>query len=181
MKKIYGVFASTQDAADAFDRLCEIGYTPSDISVIAMREEVRETRRGDGRVAHAAEPTVAERTTSGVISGAAAGGLLGLLVGVAAIAIPGLGGLLVAGPVATALGLTGTAATVGAGVATGALAGGLVGGLTNLGIPEETARTYETRIKQGGVVLGADVQDDKMEEVRNIFNSEGANDVTVVG
>lgn len=93
------------------------------------------------------EETVRESTAEGVLAGSAIGGLGGLLLGLAAFAIPGVGPLLVAGPLWTA--------TLGAGV--GGLGGGLLGALVKAGVPQEEAFYYEEGIRRGHTLLAVTV------------------------
>lgn len=173
-----GVFKDQQTANEALDELQAAGYGTENISVI-MREVVNV---GDDST------SPAEKVTTGTVTGAATGGLLGalagLLVGIGAIAIPGIGGILVGGPVTAALGLTGAAATTVSGGVTGALAGGLVGALVNLGVPEETAKVYEERIREGAVLVAVSDKDSSSggneilarhgaEEVRTVQSTTG--------
>lgn len=175
MKRIYGMFAKREDAAAAFEGLTEIGYGPNEVSVISREMDVVEALGGEGGGTKAGETAASGAATGGLV-----GGLAGLLVGIGAIAIPGIGALFIAGPLAAALGLSGAAAVAASGALTGALAGGLVGALVGLGIPEEKAEVYEARIREGGILLAVDAEDDKAEEVMDIFGEEGANDIVSV-
>src|SRR4029077_13756117 len=84
-----------------------------------------------------------EGATTGAASGAAIGGTLGLLAGIGALAIPGLGPFIAAGPIMGAL----------AGAGTGGVVGGLVGALIGMGFPEYEAKRYEGLVKHGGILL----------------------------
>jgi hypothetical protein len=104
------------------------------------------------------------------------------LVGIGAIAIPGLGGIFVGGPLAIALGLTGAAATTVSGATTGILAGGLVGALVGLGVPEDVAKTYEERVREGAILLAvAGDSENDISNIRNIFQKYNADQVRTVG
>ena len=92
-----------------------------------------------------------EGATTGALSGGAIGGTVGLLAGIGALAIPGLGPFLAAGPIMAAL----------SGAAAGATAGGVDGGLLGLGIPEYEAKAYEDRIKKGGYLVAVHVEDSR--------------------
>ena len=177
MKTVLGIFSDRESAEDAIDELEENDYTAKDISVI-MKDGDRTVETSTG------EPVnrVAEGTVAGVTTGAAIGGLAGLLVGIGAITIPGLGAFLIGGPIAAALGLTGAAATTVSGAATGGLAGGLIGALTSFGLPEESARMYEKRVREGAIVLAVPVNR-RMEvaDVKGIFEDNDADQIEVVG
>jgi len=90
-----------------------------------------------------------------VVTGGAVGGLTGLLVGLGALAIPGIGPVMLAGATATAL-----ASSFWRGDC--AAAGGLLGALVGLGIPEERARVYNSRLSQGDYLVIVDGTDDEI-------------------
>ncbi|SFL90591.1 Heat induced stress protein YflT [Paenibacillus sp. 1_12] len=139
-KKIVGVFKSEQEAVKAIESLKRQGYTSNDISIIARNKD---------DVAAVTDQT-GTKAPEGMATGAATGGLLGgaagLLAGLGLLAIPGIGPILAAGPIAATL----TGAAVGAG------AGGLVGGLIGLGIPEEEARQYNNYVDEGNILVLVD-------------------------
>jgi len=106
-------------------------------------------------------------------TGAILGGLAGLAV--ANGILPGLGTLFVAGPLATALGFTGAAATTAAGALTGAAAGGLVGALAGLGVSDDEAKVYEKRIKSGAVLVATKTANPTL--VKDIFSKHGVEEI----
>lgn len=166
---ILGIFQSENAAQDAITRLEERGYDPKDVSIIMRGREDNTTvqRSGVGDVAE------------GTISGATAGGVLGALAGllIANGIVPGLGPILVGGPLASALGLTGVAATAVSGAVTGALAGGVLGALTSFGLSEEDARVYEDSIKEGGILLIVPTRIGDEVEVRDLLSDFGASQI----
>lgn len=171
---IFGLFVNRENAEQAVSELNRRGYNSDEISII-MREGVIE----------GGSNTTAESVAGGAVSGATTGGVLGgiagLLIGLGAIAIPGVGGLLIGGPIAAALGLTGAAATTVSGAVTGALAGGLVGALVNLGIPKEQATIIEESIKEGAILVATAARDSEEEEsLREIFEVNGADQVNAI-
>lgn len=168
---ILGMFSSRENAEDAISELKDEGYDAKDISVVVKDSEDRQV------IENNTGASVADGTASGAVTGGVIGGLAGLLVGIGAITIPGIGALLIAGPLAAALGLTGAAATTVSGAATGALAGGLVGALVGLGVPEEEARVYETGVNEGGVLLAVSVREGSTREARAILEDNGADKV----
>jgi hypothetical protein len=164
MATVVGLFDNSDQAQRAVEQLRANGVSPNDIGV-AMRQ-------GDAATTTTTTETDVTRDAgSGIVTGAVGGGVLGglagLLVGIGAIAIPGLGALVVAGPVATTL--------IGAGV--GAAAGGLVGALMDAGVPEEEARVYETGVRQGGVLVTARVAAGMEQLALDVMNSNGARDI----
>ncbi len=111
----------------------------------------------------APEGAVAGATTGGVV-----GGALGWIAGIGALAIPGVGPFIAAGPVIAAL----------SGVAVGATVGGIAGALVGLGIPEIEARRYETKLREGNVLVSVHVPDDEMcGRAKQIFEDAGADDI----
>jgi uncharacterized membrane protein len=164
------VFSTKDSADDAVNELVNTGYNPKQISLIIRGEEGE--NRGD---------TIVSKTAQGAKTGGVIGGLAGLLVGLSLITLPGLGGLFIAGPLATALGLSGTLATTVSGAVTGALAGGIVGALVGLGIPEETAKRYESTIRAGGVLLAVPVMlENSVAESKDILEKHGASQISTV-
>jgi hypothetical protein len=172
---VLGLFDGRPEAESAINALESEGYSTKDLSIIM---------KDTGQAAEIADDTganVAEGATSGAVTGGLVGALAGLLIGVGAIAIPGIGGLLIGGPLAASLGLTGAAATTASGAVTGALAGGLIGALVGLGVPEDRARVYEDRVKEGAILLAVPTNSDmSFDRVRSIMEDNGADNVTDV-
>jgi hypothetical protein len=100
-------------------------------------------QRGTRDFAHEKETKAPEGTTAGVTAGGVIGGTLGVLAGIGALAIPGIGPFIAAGPIMAGL----------AGLGVGGAVGGLIGALVGMGIPEYEAKRYEGRLKSGGVLL----------------------------
>jgi hypothetical protein len=163
---VFGIY-KTRDAAErAADALISAGFSNSDVSV--LMPDKQSTRE------FAAEKNTKapEGATAGAVSGGAIGGTLGLLAGIGALAIPGVGPLIAAGPI------VGLLAGVGAGGAVGTLVGALVG----MGIPEYEAKRYEGRVKDGGILLS--VHCDTSEEIdraKEILKRTGAEDIASAG
>lgn len=174
---VIGIFSDRDNANEALKNLQDkAGIDSDNISVAVQQDKFGkelESYEGD-EVDTASEGALEGAATGGVI-----GGLIGLLAGLTAFTIPGLGAILIGGPLAAALGLTGTVATTVSGAVTGALAGGLVGALVNLGVPEEEATIYERRIKEGDILLAVDVEDAETEDkVRDIMASSNAEEIS---
>ena len=122
--------------------------------------------------AHEKNTKAPEGTTTGVAAGGTVGGALGLLAGIGALAIPGVGPFIAAGPIMGAL----------AGIGVGGAVGGLVGALVGMGIPEYEAKRYEGRVKNGGVLLS--VHCDTSEEIKrakDVLKRTGAEDISSSG
>lgn len=170
---LIGVFSDAEAAEDAIIELKDEDFDAHEISVITRNRDHLAASRDN------TDTNVADGAVSGAATGGVIGGLAGLLIGLGAITIPGLGAILIGGPIAAALGLTGAAATTLSGTVTGALAGGLVGALVDLGVPEEDARVYEERIREGGVVVAVPIRRREEDEVRDILVDNGADRVCV--
>lgn len=175
MQTVIGIFQDRFDAESAIDELSEMGFNPKDVSVV-VKEGATVTEEVGSKGGSVAEGAVSGAATGGVL-----GGLAGLLVGIGALAIPGVGAFLIGGPIAAALGLSGAAAATLSGATTGALAGGLVGGLIGLGLPEDVARVYEERVREGAVLLAVPTNtSDGESEVRRVFEDYNADQIRTI-
>jgi hypothetical protein len=134
---VFGIYKTPGTAEAAVDHLLSKGFTNSAISVLMPDDE--STRA----FAHEKNTKAPEGTTTGVTTGGVIGGTLGLLAGIGALAIPGVGPLIAAGPIVASL----------AGLGVGGTVGGIVGALIGLGIPEYEAKRYEGAVKGGGTLL----------------------------
>src|ERR1700742_3145679 len=157
----------TEAQADAdVGKLRSAGFSDNDISVLFPD-------KGSTRdFAHQKATKMPEGATVGTSTGGVLGGTIGLLAGLGALAIPGLGPFIAAGPIMAAL----------SGGAIGALGGGLTGALVGLGIPEYEAKRYEGKVKEGGILIS--VHSESSEETnraKNIFKEEGAHDISSPG
>ena len=113
-----------------------------------------------------------EGATVGASTGGVVGGTIGLLAGIGALAIPGLGPFIAAGPIMAAL----------SGGAIGAVGGGLTGALVGLGIPEYEAKRYEGKVKEGGILISVHSEsNDETRRAKDIFKEEGAHDISSTG
>lgn len=164
-KSIVGIAKNRLDVESAIDDLQASGISATDISVLIPDSGgVPET----GTVKATKAP---EGATAGVVAGGLTGGTVGLLAGIGALAIPGLGPFIAAGPLMAAL----------SGAAVGATAGGIVGALTGMGIPELEAKVYEDRIKKGGYLVAVHVNDDnRSKDIREILKRNHLEDVSAV-
>src|SRR6188472_1251576 len=168
MKKTatFGIYPSVERAERAVDELVDGGFSEADVSVLMS------DNRGSKDFAHEKQTKAPEGTTTGVAAGGTIGGTLGLLAGIGALAIPGVGPFIAAGPIMGAL----------AGLGVGGAVGGLVGALVGMGIPEYEAKRYEGRVKNGGVLLSAHCDSgDQIDEAKTILEQTGATDVSAAG
>lgn len=174
-KRAVGTFSSYQDAETAVRELRDSGFPMDRVSVVGRdtdrAAEIAGTdtnNRLDDKGKQVAHDTQAdEGAKKGAVAGGTLGGLTGLLVGLGALAIPGIGPVMLGGALATAL------ATTISGGAIGAAAGGLVGGLVGLGIPEDRARVYNDRVSRGDYLLIVDGSDDEVRRAEGILSHRG--------
>ena len=159
---VFGIYKNRNHAERAVDTLIAARFSNDDISVLLPDNE------GSKDFAHEKSTKAPEGTTTGVAAGGVVGGTLGLLAGIGALAIPGVGPFIAAGPIMGAL----------AGLGVGGAVGGLIGALVGMGIPEYEAKRYEGRIKEGGVLLS--VHCDTSEEItraKDLLKQTGAQDI----
>lgn len=167
---VLGIFNQRVGAEAAIDQLNKEGFSSQEMSIVLKDvDQAAQIQNNTGA-------SVVEGATEGAVTGGVVGGIAGLLIGIGAITLPGIGGLLVAGPLAAALGLTGAAATTVSGATTGAIAGGLLGSLVGLGIPQEEAVIYEEEIKAGGILLAVPTRGNSS-KVSDILTNHGAHQV----
>jgi len=159
---VFGIYPSTSAASHAVDSLRAAGFRNTDISALFPENQ------GTKDFAHEKNTKAPEGAAAGAASGALLGGALGWLAGIGALAIPGLGPFIAAGPIVGAL----------AGAGTGAVTGGMVGVLIGLGMPEYEAKRYEGRIKHGGILLSVHCDDsDWIKRARSVLETTGAEDI----
>jgi hypothetical protein len=163
---VFGIYDSTAHAEMAVDTLVQAGFPSANISVLLQ------DYRGTREFAHEKDTKAPEGTATGVTAGGVIGGTLGVLAGIGALAIPGLGPFIAAGPIMGGL----------AGLGVGGAVGGLIGALVGLGIPEYEAKRYEGRLKSGGVLLS--VHCDTSEQItraKDLLKGTGAGDISSTG
>jgi hypothetical protein len=161
-KSIIALYDNVDNAHRAVRDLVDYGFDREGISL--MTQDRRQAEREMGTVE---EDTVSEGAGAGAGVGALVGGLGGLLVGLGALAIPGIGPLLVAGPLVTTL----------AGAGVGAGLGALVGALAGMGVPEEEARYYAEGVRRGGTLVTVRSPDDRAPEAVDIMERYNPVDV----
>ena len=163
---VFGIYRSRTTAETAVDELISAGFPSADVSVLLP--DVQSTRD----LAHEKNTKAPEGTTTGVAAGGAVGGTLGLLAGIGALAIPGLGPFIAAGPIMGAL----------AGVGVGGAVGGFVGALVGMGIPEYEAKRYEGHVKNGGILLSVHCDSsDEVSRAKDVLKHTGAADISSTG
>ena len=163
---VFGIYPDRTSVERAVDALRQEGFRSTDISVLFPENQ------GTKDFAHEKNTKAPEGTATGATSGAVIGGTLGWLAGIGALAIPGLGPFIAAGPIMAAL----------AGAGAGGVVGGLAGALVGMGIPEYEAKRYEGRVKEGGILLS--VHSDNSEwtkKAKEILERTGAQDISSAG
>lgn len=155
MRVITGLFDTYDAAADAVRALKDAGVRSEDISIVVNNAEGYMLEDDD---------EVAETAGAGAGVGALLGGAGGLLAGLGAIAIPGIGPVLAGGWLLT------TAVGAVAGAAVGGVAGGIVGALTAAGVPETEAHVYAEGVRRGGTLVTARVDQSRADAAAAILN-----------
>jgi tetrahydromethanopterin S-methyltransferase subunit C len=159
---VFGIYATPAAAEMAVDQLLATGFTNSAISVLLPDDE--STRA----FAHEKSTKAPEGTATGAATGGVLGGTLGLLAGIGALAIPGVGPLIAAGPIMATL----------TGVGVGGAVGGMVGALVGMGIPEYEAKRYEGAVKEGGTLLSVHCEtSEQVDTAKNLLKETGGSDI----
>ena len=163
---VFGIYKSVAQAERAVDILSAEGFSQNDISVLLPDNESTK------EFAHEKNTKAPEGTATGVTTGGVIGGTLGLLAGIGALAIPGLGPFIAAGPIMGAL----------AGLGVGGTVGGIIGALVGMGIPEYEAKRYEGRLREGGVLLSVHCgTSDEITRAKQLLKETGADDIASAG
>src|SRR6266853_3969324 len=160
---VFGIYADRIAVEEGVNHLRRAHFRSTDISVLFPENQ------GTKDFAHEKNTKAPEGATTGAGSGAVIGGTLGWLVGIGALAIPGLGPFIAAGPLLAAL----------AGVGAGGVVGGLTGALIGMGIPEYEAKRYEGRVKDGGILLSVHSDtSDQIKVAKDVLKQTGAQDIS---
>jgi len=165
-KSVIGIVETQIQAERIVDQLQQSGVSSSDISVLFP------DKRGSKDFAYEHNTKAPEGAVAGVGAGGVVGGTLGLLAGIGALAIPGVGPLIAAGPIMATL----------SGAAAGAAVGGVAGALIGLGIPEFEAKTYEGKIRGGNILVAVHSDNSETQKrTKQCFENNGAHDIAVTG
>jgi hypothetical protein len=163
---VFGIYGTRQSVENVVDTFLKSGFTNSDVSVL-LPENL-----GSKPIATHKDTKAPEGATAGGSAGAVIGGTLGLLAGIGALAIPGVGPFIAAGPIMAAL----------AGLGVGGAVGGFAGALIGMGIPEYEAKRYEGRIQKGGILLSVHCDtSDQVKRGKEIMKNTGAEDISSTG
>jgi hypothetical protein len=156
----FGIFANIANAEAAIDGLTMAGFSNQALSVLLCDKDEAEVL--------ATENTI--NASEGVMAGAGGvvGGALGVLAGIGALALPGVGPFIAAGPIMASL----------AALCVGGAVGGFVGALVGMGIPEFEAKVYDARVKDGGVLVAVHCENsDGISKARDVLKAVGAVDI----
>lgn len=166
-KKSVFCIATSRDQADQIvDHLKNANFSNNDISALFSDKDTSHD------FAHEMNTKAPEGAVTGAGAGAAIGGALGWIAGIGALAIPGFGPFIAAGPIMAAL----------SGTAIGATVGGIAGGLVGLGIPEIEARRYEGKLKEGNILISVHTENsEEITRAKDIFTKVGAQDICTTG
>jgi hypothetical protein len=165
-KSVFCITTSRDQADQIVDRLKTANFSNNDISVLFPD-------KGSTRdFAHEKNTKAPEGAVAGAGTGGVIGGALGWIAGIGALAIPGVGPFIAAGPIVAAL----------SGAAVGATIGGIAGGLIGLGIPEIEAKRYEGKVKAGNILISVHTESsEEITEAKDIFTQAGAEDICTTG
>lgn len=161
-RAVIGIFNMPVQAERCLDRLRDLNFLPSDISILVPDKE------GIRDFVH----EKATKAPEGATTGGVLGGIAGWLVGIGSLAIPGVGPFIAAGPIMAALG----------GAAIGAAAGGITGGLIGMGIPEYEAKQCQAKVDQGGLLVSVHCEtSDEAARAKEVMEQCGATDISSTG
>lgn len=162
-KSIFCLARDEAQAGNIVAALKDAGFLNNDISVLLP------DKSGTRDFAHKKGTKAPEGAITGAGTGGVLGGALGWLAGIGALAIPGVGPFIAAGPIMAAL----------SGAAVGATAGGLVGTLVGMGIPEYEAKRYEGQLREGRILISVHSEDHQQtKRAKEIFERNGAEDIS---
>jgi len=165
-KSVFCIATSRSQADQIVGQLKSSNFSNNDISVLFPDKD---TTRD---FAHEKNTKAPEGAVTGASTGGVIGGALGWIAGIGALAIPGVGPFIAAGPIMAAL----------SGIAIGAAVGGIAGGLIGLGIPEIEAKRYEGKVKAGNILISVHTADSaEITRAKDIFTKAGAEDICTTG
>src|SRR5437588_2493957 len=163
---VFGIYRDRTGVENAVDVLRQENFRNTDISVLFPENQ------GTKDFAHEKNTKAPEGAATGASTGAVVGGTLGWLTGIGALAIPGLGPFIAAGPIMAAL----------AGAGVGGAVGGITGALVGMGIPEYEAKRYQGRVTKGGILLSVHSDNsDWTKRAKDILERTGAEDIASTG
>jgi hypothetical protein len=160
---VYCTAQSLEQAESIVDSLKSAGFSSDDISALMP------DKRGTKDFAHEHNTKAPEGATTGGVAGLGVGAAIGWLAGIGALAIPGVGPFIAAGPIMAALG----------GAAIGTATGGVIGALVGMGIPEFEAKRYDAKLREGNILISVHTEDsDRRDAAKEIFKRHNAQDIS---
>ena len=160
---VYCTTKTVEQAERIIGELKAAGFMSNDVSALLP------DKRGTKDFAHEHNTKAPEGATTGGIAGLGVGATLGWLAGIGALAIPGVGPFIAAGPIMAALG----------GAAVGTAAGGVVGALVGMGIPEFEAKRYDAKVREGNILISVHTEDGKQRDAaKDVFKRNHADDIS---
>ena len=165
-KSVFCIATNRIQAEQIVERLKFANFSNNDISALFADKDTTHD------FAHEKNTKAPEGAVTGAGTGGVVGGALGWIAGIGALAIPGVGPFIAAGPIIAAL----------SGAAIGATVGGVAGGLIGLGIPELEAKRYEGKLKEGNILISVHTESsDEIARAKDIFTKAGAQDICTTG
>lgn len=165
-KSVFCIATSREQADNIVDSLKNANFSNNDISALFADKGTSHD------FAHEKNTKAPEGAVTGAVAGGVALGALGWIAGIGALAIPGVGPFIAAGPIVAAL----------SGAAIGATVGGVAGGLIGMGIPEIEAKRYEGKLKEGNILISVHTENSaEISRAKEIFTKAGAQDICTTG
>jgi hypothetical protein len=163
---VFGIYPDRIAVEEAVEQFRIAGFRGTDVSVLFP------DNKGTKDFAHEKNTKAPEGAATGGVAGGITGGVLGWLTGVGALAIPGLGPFIAAGPIIAALAGAGAMGTL----------GGIIGALAGMGIPEYEAKRYEGRLREGGILLSVHCDDSAwVKRAKEMMRQTGAQEIASAG
>ncbi|HTY54110.1 MAG TPA: hypothetical protein VMB26_02860 [Candidatus Binataceae bacterium] len=165
-KAVFCIAKSEEHAVRIVNQLKDAGFSNNDVSMLLP------DRAGSRDLGHEQHTKAPEGAAAGAFAGGIAVGILGWLVGIGSLAIPGVGPFIAAGPILAALG----------GAAAGGAVGGITGALIGAGVPEYEAKQYEGKLKNGNILIAVHTEDSRERTAaKEIFERTKADDISYTG
>lgn len=181
-KAVFGLIANEGEANRVVEVLLASGFSNEDVSILCPHHgsHAGAQAQGDygtpyagknlkGHLSTEKHTKAPEGGVTGTVVGGILGGSLGLLAGIGALAIPGLGPFIAAGPIMATL----------SGTALGGSLGLVVGALIGAGIPEYEARRYEAGLQAGNTLISVHADtEERLSQAKDILKREGVKDIS---
>lgn len=152
-KAVVGLFSDLKLAEQSVKQLRSNGFSTEEINIISK------DKQQSGQTTELTDDSIMD----GTMTGGAIGGVGGLLLGAGALAIPGVGPIIAAGPIAATI--------------SGAIGGGIAGGLIDWGIPSEKSEDYSNQVSSGSTLAVIKTTQDKVAQAIQVLTSTGATNI----